>query len=265
MFDRIGLANKQAVEFGYNYMKGWASIHGKQLLERYSLNAYTMVKKGWNVTFFDAEVGDAEARIVKAVLTEQNIAGHFRLAGVTVDADFVSVDVDSVDLWLFHGLLKGGYRPRVVAIEFNPNFAAGQLVTFQREWHAWTRRSAFGASAGAVHKVATMFGYTVVQMPSHEKGQDGKMPKYNMDMILVRSDLLTSCSRAASRRLRTWRATFRSGSIRRGMTRMRSACGSFHCRCKVGRRRRRKRCERCWQAPRTFPTTRCAGSHLGSM
>ena len=174
-------------------MKGWASIHGKQLLERYSLNAYTMVKKGWNVTFFDAEVGDAEARIVKAVLTEQNIAGHFRLAGVTVDADFVSVDVDSVDLWLFHGLLKGGYRPRVVAIEFNPNFAAGQLVTFQREWHAWTRRSAFGASAGAVHKVATMFGYTVVQMPSHEKGHDGKMPKYNMDMILVRSDLLTSC------------------------------------------------------------------------
>ena len=193
VFDRIGLANKQAVEFGYNYMKGWASIHGKQLLERYSLNAYTMVKKGWNVTFFDAEVGDAEARIVKAVLTEQNIAGHFRLAGVTVDADFVSVDVDSVDLWLFHGLLKGGYRPRVVAIEFNPNFAAGQLVTFQREWHAWTRRSAFGASAGAVHKVATMFGYTVVQMPSHEKGHDGKMPKYNMDMILVRSDLLTSC------------------------------------------------------------------------
>ena len=191
VFDRIGLANKQAVEFGYNYMHAGARIYGKKLLERYSLNAYTMVKKGWNVTFFDAEVSDAEAKIVKAVLTEQNIAGHFRLAGVTVDPDFVSVDVDSVDLWLFHGLLNGGYRPRVVAIEFNPNFAADQLVTFQREWHVWTRRSAFGASAGAVHKVATMFGYTVVQMPSHEKGR-GKLG-YNMDMILVRSDLLASC------------------------------------------------------------------------
>ena len=33
--------------------------------------------------------------------------------------DYISIDVDSTDVWLMHALLSGGYAPRVLSIEFN--------------------------------------------------------------------------------------------------------------------------------------------------
>ena len=194
VFERIGLTQKSAVEFGFQYMSAGSKLRGLQLLDRYSLNTYTMRKRGWNVTYFDAIISDAEANIIRAVLTEHNIAGHFQQAGVPVDADFVSIDVDSVDIWLLYGLLRGGYRPRVLAIEFNPNFASDQLVTFERVWHEWTGATAFGASAAAINQVGMMYGYTVVQMPFQKRMMKPSMkPGINVDMILVRSDLLQTC------------------------------------------------------------------------
>ena len=35
------------------------------------------------------------------------------------DVDYISIDVDSTDVWLMHALLSGGYAPRVLSIEFN--------------------------------------------------------------------------------------------------------------------------------------------------
>ena len=183
VFDKVGVTNRRAAEFGFQYMHAGNPKSGLALLERYSLITYKLRKTGWNVTYFDAIVGDAEAQIVRAVLTEDNIAGHFQRAGIPIEADFFAIDVDSVDIWLLNGLLKGGYRPRVLVIECNPNFSMDQLVVFERKWHEWTKRSAYGASAGAINMVAKMYGYTIVQMPS--KG---------LDMLLVRSDLIESCA-----------------------------------------------------------------------
>ena len=40
------------------------------------------------------------------------------IAEAPVDLDFVSIDVDGQDYWLWHDMVK--YRPRIMCIEYNP-------------------------------------------------------------------------------------------------------------------------------------------------
>ena len=77
--------------------------------------------------------------------------------------------------------LQGGYRPRVMTVEFNRNFGAKHTITSQREWHPWTQRSVFGASAAAIDAALAPFGYRTLHI----------MPE-GLDMFLVREDVLAS-------------------------------------------------------------------------
>ena len=122
------------------------------------LNTQGLIKHGWNGSFFDAIIDMPAIHLHKRVLTRQTIAAAFASIDLPKEPDYISIDVDSVDLWLLLGLLEGGYRPRVFSIEYNPNFDTDQLVTCQEEWHAWTGRTVYGASAGAINHVAAMHG-----------------------------------------------------------------------------------------------------------
>lgn len=83
------------------------------------LNTHKMIREGWTPTFFDAEYGNPNINLFKAVLTEETIYDAFQNANIPLDVDYVSIDVDSVDVWLLLGLLKSGYRPRVISVEHN--------------------------------------------------------------------------------------------------------------------------------------------------
>ena len=100
------------------------------------LNTRLLVRQGWQPTYFDALFGDASINVTYAVLTTGNIGSHFRAAGVPLTVDYVSIDVDSIDVWLLLGLLEAGYRPRVISCEFNSNFMSTHFVTMQRKWVA---------------------------------------------------------------------------------------------------------------------------------
>ena len=143
------------------------------------MNTKLLREQGWNVTYFDAAIENAEIGIRKVTLTEENIAASFRAAGVPTQVDYVSIDVDSIDVWLMRALLLGSYRPRVISIEFNINFPASMHVVHERQWHAWSGRSVFGSSAGAINHVASAAGYRLVHL----------MPS-GLDMFFVRKDLL---------------------------------------------------------------------------
>ena len=163
IFGRIGVTNKVSVEFGFGYAA--PGLSGTKLIDANSgLNTRLLQAQGWNSIYFDAVLSDAVAGIKKAVLTEDNIVGHFKAAGVPNDVDYVSIDVDSVDVWLLHGLLSGGYRPRVLSVEFNPNFMLDQQIACERTWHEWTQRSVYGASLGAINALAEKFNYRVVHV-----------------------------------------------------------------------------------------------------
>ena len=163
IFGRIGVTNKVSVEFGFGYAA--PGLSGKKLIDANSgLNTRLLHEQGWNSIYFDAVLSDAEAGIKKAVLTEDNIVSHFKAAGVPNDVDYVSIDVDSVDVWLMHGLLGGGYRPRVLSVEFNSNFMLDQQISCEHTWHEWTGRTVYGASLGAINAVAEKFNYRVVHV-----------------------------------------------------------------------------------------------------
>jgi len=177
IFYKIGTTHSYFVEFGFGY-------EGREINESVmdhaaaGFNTRLLFKQGWHGMYFDAVINAPAFNITTAVLTEQTIAHHFAKAGVPFEPDYVSVDVDSVDLWLLRGLLTGGYRPRVMTVEFDPNWPPDSLITFQPQWHAWTGHTVFGASAGAINIIAESFGYVPVHVMD------------SLDMFLIRKDVL---------------------------------------------------------------------------
>lgn len=181
IFSHIGTTNRHFVEFGFGYYPA------EQIHTRYNssgLNTANLYWQGWHGTYFDAIIENKEFNIIKAVLTESTIVHHFQQAGIPYEVDYVSIDVDSVDLWLLKGLLENGkYRPRLISVEYNSHFAADMMISMQPEWHPWTKRSIYGASAAAINYIAQLSGYTVVHVMRH------------LDVFLIRNDVLgTACS-----------------------------------------------------------------------
>lgn len=183
IFDTIGTTNRRCVEFGFGYNNAQdLTLESFNTTKKLSsgLNTHALVREGWTPTLFDAEYENPRINLHKRVLTPDNIGDAFRAAEVPLEADYVSIDVDSVDVWLLHGLLSDGYRPRVISIEYNSNFPVDMPISCERKWSAWKHKSrVFGSSASAINMVAEMFRYKVVEI----------MPR--LDMFLVRKDILT--------------------------------------------------------------------------
>ena len=179
IFQRIGVTNARCVEFGFGYAgtkRGWEAINDHK-----GLNTRLLVQQGWQPTYFDALFGDASINVTQAVLNESNIASQFRAMGVPQLVDYVSIDVDSIDVWLLLGMLRGGYRPRVISCEFNSNFMSTHFVTMPREWVPVNSNArVYGASAAALNLVASMFGYRAVFANVRE----------GSDILFIRSDIL---------------------------------------------------------------------------
>ena len=191
IFQRIGIANAHCVEFGFGYVGSQTT--GEALFEaaysrqhgRVMLNTLLLRKQGWNATYFDALVDDAAANIRRVVLTQHNIASAFAAAAVPIDVDYVSIDVDSIDVWLLLGLLQGGYRPRVISVEFNANFGIDQYLALSPHWHKWSGSAAMGSGAAALNLVASQHGYRMVHLMVEL-----------LDVFFVREDLLQACDAA---------------------------------------------------------------------
>lgn len=194
IFETIGTTNKQSVEFGFGYgsadkmtMNDFYGGNSSKIITS-GLNSHRLIQKGWNASFFDAEYENSIINLYKAVLSEENIGQAFRDANIPLDVDYVSIDVDSIDVWLLLGLLKSGYRPRVISVEFNSNWAAHMPVTCSKKWAPWTPGSRiYGTSAAAINIVAEMYGYKMTEIMK------------DLDVFLVRNDILqATCSNADS-------------------------------------------------------------------
>ena len=73
----------------------------------------------------------AELNLHKEVIVPDTLVSLFDKYEVPADVDFVSIDTDSLDLWLFRALVASRkYRPRVICLEYNSNFALGDYRTF---------------------------------------------------------------------------------------------------------------------------------------
>ena len=184
IFDRIGATNRVCVEFGFGYGSAQSLANltladltsGNRVLS--GLNTQGLIMQGWHPTFFDPAIELPNLKVRRALLTRANIANEFRKAGIPIAVDYVSIDVDSIDAWLFLGLLAGGYRPRVISVEYNMHFRTDMLISCEERWHKWTGKSVYGASAGVLNLIAEMFDYHLVTIVR------------GLDLFFVRRDVL---------------------------------------------------------------------------
>lgn len=77
------------------------------------------------------------------------------------DLDLISIDVDGNDLWIWKSMEK--YRPKVVIIEYNSHFPVeeSRTIKYDRD-HRFCNDSYYGASAGALIKLASEKNYDLV-------------------------------------------------------------------------------------------------------
>lgn len=171
----IGTSNKFFVELGFNADE---FSHGS--------NTYLLHEQGWVGVLFDSSHENMAINLHKVVLTHYNIVETLRKHHVPSEVDYISIDIDSQDLWLLQSIIdeNSGYRPRVISIEFNSHFPLAATVSLPPSMHGevglgWDGfDQLYGASAGAIHYLANTYGYELVHIVGI------------FDVFLVRRDLL---------------------------------------------------------------------------
>jgi len=170
LFKKIGVRSKCAVEFG--------AVDGLYK----SNTAYFRSVRGWRVILFDVE--PQSAAVYQACITADNINELFRAHAVPEDLDLLSIDIDGNDLWVWKALT---YRPRIVIIEYNPIWKPTQsfVVPYDPDRPKWDGTEYYGASAGALCRVASEKGYTLAASTRFNLifAEAGLLPEKNLKKV----------------------------------------------------------------------------------
>jgi hypothetical protein len=168
IFQRIGTTNKFCVEFGHD-SDGYGSSNTGNLIQN----------KGWDGLLMDGSHENPEINLHKEFITSENIVTLFDKYNVPDEPDYVSIDLDSTDLWVFRSIIKSKYKPRVITVEYNPRFPINSQMTIPDDpsfqWNG--KDHLYGASLAALFMVGLEFGYTLVYT---------ELP---CDAFFIRSDL----------------------------------------------------------------------------
>ena len=170
IFDNIGTTNKFCIEFGFNSntLAGGSGANVARLV----------LEDDWKCLLLDRDMKNPAINLHKEMLTASNLCEVFAKYEVPESPDYVSIDVDSIDLWLMKAMLQGGYTPRVISVEYNSNFPINMAVT-TKEGISWGNDMVYGASLSALVMVAAEFGYSLIAVVSQ------------LDLFFVRNDLFS--------------------------------------------------------------------------
>jgi len=172
IFKNIGTTNKFCVEFGFNSnsLTGGSGANVARLV----------LEDNWKALLLDGFNDNSSINLHKEFLTQKNICSIFKKYCIPKNFDYISIDVDSIDLWLFKAMLEGEFRPRLISIEYNANFDLDMSITV-KEGTIWKNGDAvYGASLLALNKVAEEFDYCLI----------AAIEKY--DLFFIRKELLNN-------------------------------------------------------------------------
>jgi hypothetical protein len=198
LFRRVGTTNQFFVEIGYN-------AHERD--EGTGSNTAALHASGWSGLLLDAEHENPAINLHRAFLTSGNAAVVLASHGVPKDLDYLSIDIDGADIWVARAILRGGFRPRVLTVEYNHQYAASGLAhpdqEFQHDDHGksssssssssysrgptWSGASCFyGSSASAVLASVRPWGYAPVNIT------------FGLDLVFVATTTTTLASSSPS-------------------------------------------------------------------
>jgi len=173
---RLGATNKFYVEFGFNqdsYDEAGSGPNTERMYKR----------DGWKGLEMDGSHENVTMNLRKEFITRENVASLFDKYDVPKEPDYVSVDIDSCDLWVFLGIVESEFRPRVFTVEYNAYWPLEKSVTnvckrSDGELYRWHGDNMHGASLGALNKAANENGYSIVYVTKV------------LDAFMVRKDLI---------------------------------------------------------------------------
>jgi hypothetical protein len=161
IFRRIGETNRWFVEFGagdglenctaYLLMKGWSGawIEG-------SAACYEAIGK--NLSF---AIREGRLKVKYSFITAENIEALLEELGVPEELDFLSIDIDRNDYWVWEAIRR--YRPRAVAIEYNASWMPTVACVVPYDPYAiWDGTTYSGASLKALERLGRREGYCLV-------------------------------------------------------------------------------------------------------
>lgn len=180
LFKSLGAKNKFYVEFGFSQWSWWDFLSYSYPNTRY------LAEQGWKGLLMDGSHFNPFENLHMEFVTPENVVDLFAKYSVPREPDYVSIDMDSCDLWVFLNLTKQ-YRPRVLSVEYNSNYdfhesRTNVCVNHAGDRYSWNYDNMYGASLAALNKAAHARGYEVVYVE----------PK--LDAFLVRKDLICSSS-----------------------------------------------------------------------
>jgi hypothetical protein len=128
-----------------------------QLLEG---NFVALRAKGWRGVFLDGNDYPHDCGVRREFVSALNINHLYRKHGLPNDLDFMSIDVDGQDFWIWMNLQ---YRPKVMVVEYNGGLEQGEskVIQFAVD-HRWDFTIYQGCSLEALNKLAISKSYTLV-------------------------------------------------------------------------------------------------------
>ncbi|MEO6233219.1 MAG: hypothetical protein ABJB11_01805 [Ferruginibacter sp.] len=113
---------------------------------------------------YAAVLDNKQLQIKNSFITKDNICKLFEELQVPGDLDFLSIDIDGNDYWVWNELAT--YKPRVVAVEYNASVGPHiEWVMPYNENHVWNGQEVghyFGASLKSFELLGVNLGYSLV-------------------------------------------------------------------------------------------------------
>ena len=161
VFRRIGAPNRTFVEFGVG--------KGREC------NTLWLLAQGWRGLWIESDeascaaipnrmghlLSRGELRLANALVSAENIDAIIGRELPGAEVDFLSIDIDLNDFWVWRGIQS--IRPRLVCIEYNATWRPPvSIVTPYAPTRPTTGTNYFGASLAALTVLAREKGYALV-------------------------------------------------------------------------------------------------------
>lgn len=170
IFNFIGTESHYFVEFGG--FDGYKMSNARALRDL----------QGWQGLMMDSVFEDLTINLQKEFITAENINTLFQKYDVPDNLDFLSIDLDFNDFYVWQSLDQK-YKPRLVVVEYNATHPPDEDKVIKYDSSGcWDRSNYFGASILAFYNLAQKKGYSLVY--AEQRG---------VNLFFIRNDLISIC------------------------------------------------------------------------